>query len=191
LFLLIVFGGSVDLWDVLVPFVAFVVGVLAPAAWWRLRRSSFFDRGEVAAVESDDPREGKVGWDTPGALEFLNEMPVPDKSDPIGFRVKHASLHSVMVTVPLVGRPFRRGAKACPTCMVKHEVKTLHLMLDENGEAVVSHGVMASLKEAGMPFFTEVGHVQAPPPLILAPGKTRAQVDKENRTITVRNMIHG
>lgn len=113
--------------------------------------------------------------------EDLNRLDAP-----AGHRLQHATLRFGMFTVPLVWIPIP-GGYDCPTCQVKHMVKTTHLQLDSDGTVIVSQGVYENLKKAGLDVFelTRIGTVLNPPTLGVARGKSRAQIDAENRKITI------
>lgn len=58
-----------------------------------------------------------------------------------------------------------------------HLCKTIHLSLSPNGSAIVSEGVFADLKLAGMPDLDVVGEVKQPPKIVVGGRETRAQQD--------------
>lgn len=89
-----------------------------------------------------------------------------------------------MHVVPVLAKPYSDGGFTCPTCNIHHPVKSVHLMLDDRGECLVSEGVLGELQLAGMPDLTVVGHVDNPPPLKIGKGATRAGIDHDNRAIT-------
>lgn len=91
-------------------------------------------------------------------------------------------------TVPVMSKPIvsfdhngKRIYPICPTCHVHHPVKTVHLWLDEKGEMMVSAGVLADLKLAGMPDLTITNGCLAPPSISL--NKPRSIVERDNRAI--------
>jgi hypothetical protein len=71
--------------------------------------------------------------------------------------------------------------RVCNRCKVRHDVKTVHLDLDGNGQQMVSWGVYELLRKAGMPNLDVVGSVANPPTLVLSPNMNRRQVDAANR----------
>lgn len=106
----------------------------------------------------------------------------------IHHRFKRAGSLGLPHLVPMMTRPIqakdRNGRnlyRDCPTCHRYHPVKTIHLWLDEKGECLVSPGVLADLKEAGMPDLTIVGHDAKPPAIEI--NKNRSLVDRNNRAI--------
>lgn len=111
-----------------------------------------------------------------------------------GIRIRHDTLvWPAIALVPLVDRPLYPNRKPdaekdkCPTCLTVHLVKTVHLWLDDKGECVVSAGVFADLQTAGMPGLTPVGEVRNPPPLRIHRGRSRHEIDHENKTIRIRS----
>ena len=107
---------------------------------------------------------------------------------PAGHRLQHSHLRFGLFTVPIPWIPIDKGkGYLCPTCQVTHMVKTIHLQLDSDGTVIVSQGVYERLKKAGLEThgLTRIGTVLNPPTLGIARGKTRAQIDAENRKITV------
>lgn len=67
-------------------------------------------------------------------------------------------------------------------------MKTIHLWLGPSGTAIVSHGVLAQLKQARLETFglSVAESVVKPPALKLSnKGASRAEVDYENRKHTV------
>ena len=78
-----------------------------------------------------------------------------------GYRIRHKSLKSCLVTVPDITRPLSpRHCSAwkcpyfntvvhgrhCPTCNLHHLVKTYHLNLDSDGACIISKTVLENLK---------------------------------------------
>lgn len=111
---------------------------------------------------------------------------------PAGHRIKHNTQTFGMVLIPLIDRPFPPATvDNCPTCQVKHYVKTVHIHLDA-GAAIISQGVLESilrtttLEEHG---FTYDQVILRPPPLNLAKGRSRAEIDYRNRAITVLGQV--
>jgi hypothetical protein len=100
-----------------------------------------------------------------------------------GIRIQHATARSVCHVVPVLAKPYADGGFKCPTCQVWHPVKAVHLWLNDVGDCLVSPGVLAELRLAGMPGLTVVGEVVNPPPLQLGVGVDRAGVDQTNRRI--------
>lgn len=107
----------------------------------------------------------------------------------VGVRVQHRTLRSCVALVPVLAKPYTTGPIDCPTCQTLHPVKTVHLWLDDAGTVLVSEGVLAELRMAGLPDLTVIGQVKNPPPLRLAArngdrgGDVRARTDQTNRTI--------
>lgn len=102
-----------------------------------------------------------------------------------GIRVRHMTARSVCHVVPVLAIPYADGGFICPTCHVLHPVKSVHLWLDDRGECLVSEGVLGELRLAGMPGLEVVGSVENPPPLRIAAGLSREQIDQENRRVQV------
>ena len=82
-----------------------------------------------------------------------------------GYTIKHPTKRMAFHIVTDFARPFayvndaaRRQVKKCPTCNTPHFHKTYHIMLNEEGRAVVSPGVYRGLLAAGA--FTEEGGLQ-------------------------------
>jgi len=75
--------------------------------------------------------------------------------------------------------------RVCNRCKIRHDVKTIHLDLDDNGRQMVSWGVFELLRKAGMPHLDVVGTVAKPPALILSPTMTRREIDQKNRRQTI------
>jgi hypothetical protein len=65
-------------------------------------------------------------------------------------------------------------------------VKTVHLHLEPDNTCLVSTGVLASLKRAGLTRsqLAIVGGTKNPPPLTINGTSTRAQIDNTNRKVT-------
>lgn len=102
---------------------------------------------------------------------------------PIGWRIRHDTLRSTLHVVPVLAIPYADGGFICPTCHILHPVKAVHLWLDDNGEALISEGVLGELRQAGLPELTLVGGVTNPPPLKIGQGVDRANIDHDNRKI--------
>jgi hypothetical protein len=108
-------------------------------------------------------------------------------SKPVAIKLAHRDLRSCVVTVPLPSVPLPFSPTygidgRCPTCMVIHPHKTIHLNVDADGTCLVSTVVFAALRGVGaidegerppegpaVPF-TYVGEVVEPPPLNLRLG---------------------
>lgn len=106
----------------------------------------------------------------------------------VGIRIRHRTLRSCVALVPVLAKPYTTGPIDCPTCKVLHPVKTVHLWLDDTGTVLVSEGVLAELRMAGMPELEVLGQVGKPPPLrlggpVLPAGGQRFKADFENRKI--------
>lgn len=90
-----------------------------------------------------------------------------------------------MFTVPLLWKPFEGASiDTCPTCNTIHYVKTTHLWLDDNGECLVSKGVLRGLEKEGLALhgLSKVGTgVDKPPTLAVGSGETREAQDHANR----------
>ena len=107
-----------------------------------------------------------------------------------GVTIEHGTLRSCVALVPVLAKPFFFDSlTACPSCQMIHPCKTVHLWLDDAGRCVVSAGVLAELRMAGMPELSVVGEVKTPPPLRLGKGADRRQVDYANRTIRQWNTL--
>lgn len=74
-----------------------------------------------------------------------------------GYVVYHPTKRDAFEVVTDVNRPFIDGhgqpvdlsvLHVCPTCQVKHQHKTYHIMVNSEGRAVVSPGVYRGLHEA-------------------------------------------
>lgn len=108
---------------------------------------------------------------------------------PAGIRVKHATLTNCLVLVPVLKKPYTTGPIDCPMCLTFHPVKTVHLWLEPDGTCIVSPGVLAELRMAGMPQLAVENEVAAPPPLrlgkqlsdVTARREWRASEDNRNR----------
>lgn len=77
----------------------------------------------------------------------------------------------------------------CPTCRMVHQVKTVHLWLDQNGSCLVSAGVLESIRKdypGGLAAaeLKIVGGTDTPPALTLNGRVSRRQVDQNNEKIT-------
>lgn len=101
-----------------------------------------------------------------------------------GIRIGHRTLRSCVALVPIPTKPFTGASlRKCPNCLVVHTHKTVHLWLDDVGSAIVSQGVLADLRAAGMPNLDILAEVKAPPPLTIG-RNSRPEVDHKNRKIT-------
>ncbi len=74
-----------------------------------------------------------------------------------GYVIYHPTKRDAFEVVTDMNRPFQYGPgdlvpldllNVCPTCQVKHQHKTYHIMLNSEGRAVVSPGVYRGLHEA-------------------------------------------
>lgn len=134
-----------------------------------------------------DPATPKALPDLEKVVDALSEAPGPA----MGYRIRHATARSALVTVPVLSAPLRhRGTGqltpyACPTCRTAHPVKTMHLWLDDAGAVLVSKQVLEYLRKAGLENYdlTYEGTVTKPPPLRMGPGVRRDQIDQANRKI--------
>lgn len=101
----------------------------------------------------------------------------------VGIRVHHDTSRSCVRTVAVAQKPYGPGGILCPSCHVRHDVKTVHLWLDDQGDCLVSKGVLDELRMAGMPGLSVVAQVADPPPLRIIAGVSREQLDNENRRV--------
>ena len=108
-----------------------------------------------------------------------------------GLIIEHASIRSNRMPhlVPVLSKPTvatradgSRFVRPC-ICGTKHPCKTVHLYFDARGQAMVSPGVLADLRLAGMPDLTIVGTESAPPPIQMGGLDSRLLVDQRNRAI--------
>lgn len=111
-----------------------------------------------------------------------------------GVRVRHTGgLANVCHVVPVIAKPYANGPLDCPTCHTLHPVKSVHLWLEPDGSVIVSEGVLADLRLAGMPSLEVVNEVAAPPPLrfgrtgpkVTGGDNARQVMDNQNRSIIV------
>ena len=74
-----------------------------------------------------------------------------------GYVLYHPTKRDAFEIVTDVNRPYIDGhgkpisldlLNVCPTCQVKHQHKTYHIMFNSEGRAVVSPGVFRSLQQA-------------------------------------------
>lgn len=185
-----------DVWYV--PFIMEVTAIiiallLGVAAAYGVMRLSHRYGGEPEHPDVAPPPEGVplvegnvITGPGPVMVTEAGERPQPG-----GFRVRHATARSALVTVPVITRPLvHRGTGrpvpyACPTCRVAHTHKTLHLWVDDRGVVLVSAKVLGMLKEAGLENFNLVheGYVAKPPPLKMGPGVRRDEIDQAGRKI--------
>jgi hypothetical protein len=86
----------------------------------------------------------------------------------------------MLYLVPVLKKPIKRPRK-CPVCHTPHPCKTVHLHLVE-GDAIVSSGVLAELKMAGMPDL-DVVEVVARPPALEIGRVSRQEQDQRNRKV--------
>lgn len=78
-----------------------------------------------------------------------------------GVRIHHPELKNAVLTVPHP-RPLKAPFK-CPICSETHITKTYHITLDNNGDAIVSHEIVARLKEVNLAGMTVENEVENPP----------------------------
>ena len=108
-----------------------------------------------------------------------------------GISVTHRTARSQMVLIPVLSKPFppasRSATDPCPGCHLLHPCKTVHLWVDDRGTALVSEGVLADLRAAGMPELQVTGSTKRPPALRLGSGVTREQIDHGNRRMRIWN----
>lgn len=114
------------------------------------------------------------------------------KKKPLGHSLLHATDKNACRLVPLMWLPIEtppgQPVKICPTCRVHHPVKTMHIWIGPNGEALVSQGVLDLLQRAGMDGFALAGSTTTPPALRIGDGKTREQMDNSNRAQIIYQM---
>lgn len=84
-----------------------------------------------------------------------------------GVRVCHPSKRNAFEVVTNLREPLHPPHLQCPTCGVKHTHKTYHIMLNDQGAAVVSPGVFEGLQNAGMGDLYVESHVEKPPNQVL------------------------
>jgi hypothetical protein len=103
-----------------------------------------------------------------------------------GIRIRVNQPHLGLVLVPVPTKPIP-NADPCPTCRVSHNVKTVHLWLNSESVCLVSEGVLADLRTAGLEAhkIEIMDEVKNPPPLHFGPGVTRQQLDQQNDRITM------
>lgn len=89
-----------------------------------------------------------------------------------------------MVTVGDPSRPTS-GAAVCPSCRVKHPVKTYHIAVNDVGAAIVSPGVLEGLRRAGMGGFAVEAEIANPPKQILGASKGKFREIRRRDQITV------
>ncbi len=111
---------------------------------------------------------------------------------PRGIRIKHRTKRLGIALVPVNKLPFMGELHECVSCQVTHTVKTIHLTLDAEGTCIVSEGVLANLKLAGMPDLDYVADIVNPPPIRITGNRlglntknSRLAVDAENRKINI------
>lgn len=110
---------------------------------------------------------------------------------PVGVYVEHRYrksdwLYLVMVwKKPFVGKDGKHQSRFCELCQTLHFTKTYHLELHQ-GRAIVSQGVLADLRLAGLPNLDIVGTTKTPPPLAVG-GKygSRVEQNQTNRKIRI------
>lgn len=79
-----------------------------------------------------------------------------------GVRLHHRTLRNTIVVLPVPHRPYKVPFM-CPTCGQTHKVKTYHINLDNEGDAIVSREIVDRLKEIGLPDFEVLNVVRNPP----------------------------
>ncbi len=80
----------------------------------------------------------------------------------IGIRLFHDTLRNTTYLVTHPSRVYRQPF-LCPGCKAAHHMKTIHLVLDDQGSVIVSKGVFHELQEAGMPGLSVANEVEDPP----------------------------
>lgn len=113
-------------------------------------------------------------------------------SKPKGIRIRRVDGRgNYCYLVPVMQKPYTTGPIDCPTCLVLHPVKTVHLWLEPDGSVIVSPGVLTELRMAGMPELEIVNEVADAPPLRIGVGRQssvqarrdwRPAQDNKNRT---------
>lgn len=78
-----------------------------------------------------------------------------------GVRLLHATARNCVVTIEHPQRPI--PSMLCPTCNVRHTLKTYHLWLDDSGGTIVSETVYRRLQECGLPNLAVESEVVKPP----------------------------
>ncbi len=129
----------------------------------------------------------------PGGAKIITSDPLetsgPRGQPPQSVTIQHTNPKKManrgyVVPIPIVTM-FMEGNRVCNKCQVKHDVKHVHLDLDENARCMVSWGVYKELRMGGFPHLQVVNTVARPPTLILSPKLSRRQVDHENLKQTI------
>ncbi len=114
-------------------------------------------------------------------------MSLPKK--PVGVYVEHRYrktnwLYAVpILKIPRVGPGGLPNARICNLCQIAHPCKVIHLDLVE-GRAIVSQGVLKTLRLANLPNLDIVGTTKTPPPLAVGGDAGRVEQNQNNRKIT-------
>ncbi len=109
---------------------------------------------------------------------------------PLGIYVEHRHrktnwLYVVPIfKIPYLGPDGHPKAQLCNLCRTAHACKTIHLDLVE-GRAIVSQGVLDTLRLAGLPSLDITGTTKNPPPLAVATGTSRPAQNSANRSILI------
>lgn len=83
-----------------------------------------------------------------------------------GVFLNHDTVRNGIKVIDLPGRKLRVPYR-CPSCMVKHRNKAIHLYFDQNGATVVSRKVMELIKDfspGGLPADITVNAIVDRPP---------------------------
>lgn len=109
-----------------------------------------------------------------------------------GIQITHPTMRSVVALVTDQTRPYKTPLM-CPICRVIHTHKSLHIQLNDAGQALVSEGVLASLRRSGAidapGGFRVTGSTKNPPALLISSRVTRAEQDYTNRAMTIHGGI--
>lgn len=91
-------------------------------------------------------------------------------SNPRGVRLHHPSYRNCMLSIEEPARIYPTPYD-CPACKKQHIFKTHHIMLDENGNAVVHEGIYDLLKRQGLLLDLKATREVTPRPQIVDHGK--------------------
>lgn len=83
-----------------------------------------------------------------------------------GIFLQHDVLRNAIKVIELPQKLLKQPY-LCPTCMVRHRVKSIHLWFDEHGSTIVHPKVMELIREfcpGGLPSDIAVGALVAKPP---------------------------
>lgn len=109
---------------------------------------------------------------------------------PLGIYIEHKHrktnwLYAVpILKIPRIGSNGLPNTRICNLCKSAHSCKVIHLDLVE-GRAIVSQGVLKTLRLANLPNLEITGTTDSPPPIKVGGKASRVEQNQDNRKILI------